>query len=72
MMRETSEKENEYRQAQLEELSSQVHDLTQSPYYDLRLEKGYKPVFGEGNPSASIIFVGEAPVNKKRKAGSHL
>jgi uracil-DNA glycosylase len=69
MMRETSEKEKEYRQAQLEELSSQVHDLTQSPYYDLRLEKGYKPVFGEGNPSASIIFVGEAPGEQEAKSG---
>ena len=61
--------ENENKEVQLEELYSQVQNLSESPYYEYRIEKGYTPVFGEGNPGASIMLVGEAPGEQEAKSG---
>ncbi len=61
--------DDEKREAQLADLSTQVQSLSESPYYDYRIEKGYAPVFGEGNPSASILLVGEAPGEKEAISG---
>jgi uracil-DNA glycosylase len=61
--------ENENRKDQIKQLSAQVNELTVSPYYDYRIEKGYSPVFGEGDLKASILLVGEAPGKQEAKSG---
>jgi uracil-DNA glycosylase len=55
--------------AQLKDLSEQVKNLSESPYYQYRIENGYFHVFGEGNPRASVMLVGEAPGEKEAKSG---
>jgi uracil-DNA glycosylase len=55
--------------AQLKDLSEQVKNLSESPYYQYRIENGYSHVFGEGNPRATVMLVGEAPGEKEAKSG---
>ena len=59
----------EQRAAKMEAIASKVRSLTQSPLYELRQEKGYKPVIGEGNLEASIMLIGEAPGAQEAKTG---
>ncbi len=60
---------NAEKAALLAKLAAEVRDLTASPLYPLRLEKGYVPVIGEGDPDARIMFVGEAPGAEEAKQG---
>jgi uracil-DNA glycosylase len=60
---------NETKAAQLIELAKRIRALEASPLYDYRQEKGYEPVFGEGNPDAKVMFIGEAPGAQEAKAG---
>jgi len=53
----------------LAQIELAVHRLESSPLYAYRIEHGYKPVIGEGNPSASILFIGEAPGEKEALSG---
>ncbi|MEI6057952.1 MAG: uracil-DNA glycosylase [bacterium] len=50
-----------------------MHDelvgLVASPLYAYRTEHGYFPVVGEGNPDATVMFVGEAPGRNEAKTG---
>ncbi|MDT8382563.1 MAG: uracil-DNA glycosylase [Brevefilum sp.] len=54
---------------QLSELAQQVAALDSSPLYKIRIENNYKPVFGEGNPDANIMFIGEAPGAQEAETG---
>lgn len=57
------------RAARLEALAKEVRELEESPLYEYREEKGYRPVFGEGDPDAAIMFVGEAPGREEAETG---
>ncbi len=48
-----------------EELSS----LKDSPLYSFREKNNYLPVFGEGDPEADIMLIGEAPGEKEALSG---
>lgn len=49
------------RLAQLQQQAEQIEALTDSELYTFRKENGYHMVFGEGDPEANILFIGEAP-----------
>jgi uracil-DNA glycosylase family 4 len=54
---------------QLEEIAEGVRNLRTSPLYDYRQAEGYLPVVGEGDASAQVMFVGEAPGAEEAKTG---
>lgn len=54
---------------QLQQIAEEIEGLSQSPLYDYRIQNGYQPVPGEGNPDAAIMFIGEAPGGKEAKTG---
>jgi uracil-DNA glycosylase family 4 len=56
-------------QEKLDALAEELRDLTESPLYDYRKENGYKPVIGEGSPTADVLFIGEAPGKQEAKSG---
>jgi uracil-DNA glycosylase family 4 len=56
-------------QEKLDALAAELRDLTESPLYDYRKENGYKPVIGEGSPTADVLFIGEAPGKQEAKSG---
>jgi uracil-DNA glycosylase len=60
---------DENKQARLEALAKEIHNFEASPLYAYRQEKGYKPVIGEGDPDARIMFIGEAPGAQEAKSG---
>lgn len=41
--------------------------FTASPLYEYRTQNGYFPVVGEGNHSAKVVFIGEAPGENEAK-----
>jgi len=53
----------------LKEIKDEVINLTASPLYTDRVENKYFPVIGEGNHSAEIMFIGEAPGENEAKSG---
>ncbi len=57
------------RQRQLDDVAAAVTELTESPLYEYRVENEYRPVIGEGNIEATIMFVGEAPGKKEAEQG---
>lgn len=56
-------------QEKLDALAVELRNLTESPLYDYRQENGYKPVIGEGSPTADVLFIGEAPGKKEAESG---
>lgn len=63
---------NEYKISkndQLRKLKEKIKNLNTSPLYIYRKENDYKPVIGEGNPDAKIMFIGEAPGAQEAKTG---
>lgn len=54
---------------QLRKLNIKVQNLETSPLYGYRIENDYKPVIGEGDPDAKIMFIGEAPGAQEAKTG---
>ncbi len=60
---------NQNKQSQLLALEKQVNNLETSPLYEFRQEQGNQPVFGEGDPDAEIMFIGEAPGAEEAKTG---
>lgn len=54
---------------ELDTVQSDVLALKKSPLYAFRLENGYVPVIGEGDPASHIMFVGEAPGETEAKTG---
>jgi DNA polymerase len=57
------------KKAALERIQIQVRDLVESPLYAYRKENNFRPVIGEGDPDAAIMFIGEAPGAEEAKTG---
>jgi DNA polymerase len=57
------------RLSQLEEIARELEGLHTSPLYEFRVQNHYRPVVGEGNPAARIMFIGEAPGEWEAKSG---
>jgi DNA polymerase len=58
------------RQAQkLVRLRASLLRSNKAPLYKERTRNEVNPVFGEGNPSAKIVFIGEAPGRNEAKTG---
>lgn len=57
------------KQAELAKLAEEVDNLTHSPLYAYRQENHYQAVIGEGDPDASLMFIGEAPGEWEAKRG---
>jgi len=57
------------KEQQLTMLAQKVAALDSSPLYKFRIDNNYKPVFGEGNPNADIMFIGEAPGAQEAETG---
>ncbi len=55
--------------SQLEAIAEEIQELERSPLYEYREEHGYKPVIGDGDPNAEIIFIGEAPGAQEASTG---
>ncbi len=53
----------------LKEIKDEVINLVASPLYAERLKYKYFQVIGEGNHSAKIMFIGEAPGENEAKTG---
>ena len=53
----------------LKKIKDEVIDLAISPLYAERVKNKYFPVIGEGNHSAEIMFIGEAPGENEAKTG---
>ena len=53
----------------LKKIKDEVVALSASPLYDNRVKNNYFPVIGEGNHSAEIMFIGEAPGENEAKTG---
>lgn len=54
---------------ELKKIKDEILDLKESPLYAYRVENKYFPVIGEGNHSAEIMFIGEAPGENEAKTG---
>jgi len=54
---------------QLQNIAEQIRNLDTSPLYDYRIRNAYKPVIGEGDPDAKIMFIGEAPGAQEAETG---
>jgi DNA polymerase len=57
------------KQAELAKLTAEVDNLTHSPLYAYRQENHYHAVIGEGDPEASLMFIGEAPGEWEARRG---
>lgn len=53
----------------LKKIKDEVVALSDSPLYAERVRNKYLPVIGEGNHSAEIMFIGEAPGENEAKTG---
>lgn len=53
----------------LNAIAEEIRNLTESPLYEYRTENKYHMVFGEGDPDAEILFIGEAPGEWEAKKG---
>lgn len=57
------------RTSQLRNLAEKAENLTGSDLYAYRKENDYHMVFGEGNPRAHVLFIGEAPGKSEAEQG---
>jgi DNA polymerase len=55
--------------ARLAAIADSIEKLEESPLYAFRAKSGYRPVVGEGEPDARIMFIGEAPGEQEAKSG---
>src|SRR3989344_3019718 len=53
----------------LKAIKDEILCLVSSPLYKERIKNKYFPVIGEGNHSAKIMFIGEAPGETEAKKG---
>jgi uracil-DNA glycosylase len=53
----------------MESIAEAIENLIQSPLYEYRASKNYKPVIGDGDLDAHIMFIGEAPGENEAKSG---
>jgi len=63
------EKTGDDRKEAMEQIAAEIKNLTASPLYEYRVQKGYFPVTGEGALDAKLMFVGEAPGEREAKTG---
>ncbi len=54
---------------ELKKIRDEIWHLKNSPLYKYRKKNNYYPVIGEGNHSAKIIFIGEAPGKNEAETG---
>jgi uracil-DNA glycosylase len=54
---------------QMEKIAEQIAGLTGTELYQLRVDKNYKSVIGDGDLDANIMFIGEAPGENEAKSG---
>lgn len=54
---------------QLKKIKDEVIALTSSPLYEYRIKNKNKPVIGQGDHDAKIMFVGEAPGKNEAETG---
>src|SRR3989344_1579856 len=59
----------EEREAELKKIKEDGLNLTASPPLADPVENNYFPVIGEGNHTAKIMFIGEAPGQNEAKTG---
>lgn len=57
------------KQSLMEEMNESILALKRSPLYKYRTENNFLPVVGEGDISAKIMFIGEAPGRNEAKTG---
>lgn len=69
MSKTKSSTEDQGKEERLAMIEQAIRELTSSPLFPYRIENGYKPVIGEGDPDADILFVGEAPGEKEALSG---
>src|SRR3989344_6073145 len=60
---------NVVRTQKLRKIRDEIVNLKNSPLYEYRTKNNYFPVIGEGNHSAKIMFIGEAPGETEAKKG---
>lgn len=53
----------------MKKISFDVINLKSSSLYQYRIDNNYKPVIGEGNHHAKLMFIGEAPGENEAKTG---
>ncbi|PIR41532.1 MAG: uracil-DNA glycosylase [Candidatus Yanofskybacteria bacterium CG10_big_fil_rev_8_21_14_0_10_46_23] len=53
----------------MRQIRDEVIALKASPLYQYRIENRYKPVIGQGNHDADIIFIGEGPGKNEAETG---
>ncbi|MBI3458828.1 uracil-DNA glycosylase [Candidatus Azambacteria bacterium] len=53
----------------LEKIKDEILALTDSPLYNERIKNNNFPVIGQGNHSAAIMLIGEAPGKNEAKTG---
>lgn len=54
---------------ELKKIKNEIIGLKNSPLYNYRVHNQYHPVIGQGNHSAKIIFIGEAPGRNEAETG---
>ncbi|MCL4437544.1 uracil-DNA glycosylase [Patescibacteria group bacterium] len=59
----------EEKERELKKIRDEVFNLKNSPLYDYRTKNKFYPVVGEGNHSAKIILIGEAPGKNEALTG---
>lgn len=57
------------RSEQLRAIRDAIVNLTESPLYDYRTRNNYRPVIGQGDHYADIMFIGEAPGKNEAETG---
>lgn len=57
------------KEAALEQLRVDLENAKTSPLYPFRVQNKHKPVLGEGNPDANMIFIGESPGRVEAEEG---
>ncbi|KUK79180.1 MAG: DNA polymerase bacteriophage-type [Microgenomates bacterium 39_7] len=60
---------NKKKYDQLKQIRNELLQLSQSPLFEYRQKNNYKPVIGQGNHDADIMFVGEAPGKNEAETG---
>jgi uracil-DNA glycosylase family 4 len=53
----------------MEKIAEQIKDLQKSPLYEYRVNNNYRPVIGEGDLNAAVVFIGEAPGKNEAETG---
>jgi uracil-DNA glycosylase len=57
------------RSDQMQQIETEIRDLTHSPLYEYRISNGYQPVIGQGSLTASVMLIGEAPGKNEALSG---